>query len=111
MKSIIRWITLIGILAGLVGSASASLNGSIAGTVVDQSDQPLPGVVVTIELVSTGYYASKVTGVNGTFSVGNLQPATYKLTFTLPGFATLKEDVLVPVGNNVHQTFVMTASP
>lgn len=111
MKGRIRSIALIGILAGLVGSAAASTNGSIAGTVVDQSDQPIAGVVVNSEMTSMGYYATKVADIDGAFSVGNLEAATYTLTSYSPGFATLNKDVLLRVSDNVHQTFVMTASP
>jgi hypothetical protein len=111
MKIIIRWITLLSVLATLVGTASASLDGSIAGTVVDQGEQPLPGVVVTIVNSTSGYSATKVTDIDGAFTAGNLQPATYTLTLTLPGFALLKKEVQVLAGRTVHPTYVMTASP
>lgn len=63
--------------------------GSVSGTVVTSSGQPLGGVTVTVrggttELVST----TPTTGAVGAFTVPNLPtPGTYVLTFEKDGFA------------------------
>jgi hypothetical protein len=66
---------------------------SIAGTVKDTSDALLPGVTVEaaspalIEKVRTA-----VTDGTGQYRIENLRPGTYSVTFTLPGFATVRRE-------------------
>src|SRR5512138_1953326 len=69
----------------------AFAQASIAGTVRDTSDALLPGVTVEasspalIEKVRTA-----VTDGTGQFRIENLRPGTYTVTFTLPGFQTVR---------------------
>ena len=66
---------------------------SIAGVVRDSSGGVLPGVTVEaaspvlIEKVRT-----VVTDDSGSFRIVNLRPGAYTVTFTLPGFSTIKRE-------------------
>jgi hypothetical protein len=69
--------------------------GAIAGAVRDSSGAVLPGVTVEasspelIEKVRT-----VVTDERGLYSIVDLRPGVYTVTFTLPGFSTFKRDGL-----------------
>ncbi len=79
-------------LAALLPSA-AYAQASIAGVVRDSSGAVLPGVTieaaspVLIEKIRTA-----VTDGNGRFQIVDLRPGAYSVTFTLPGFNTVKRD-------------------
>lgn len=81
-------------LAILPASAFAqNANASISGTVKDASGAVLPGVTVEasspvlIEKVRTS-----VTEGNGQYRIVNLLGGTYTVTFSLPGFSTVKRE-------------------
>ena len=88
--------------AGLLGMlliaapASAQLAAGIQGTVRDTSGGVLPGVTVEaaspalIEKVRTA-----VTDSEGRYNVVNLQPGTYTVTFSLPGFSNVRREGIV----------------
>ena len=65
----------------------------IAGVVRDTSGAVLPGVTVEaaspvlIEKIRTA-----VTGSDGTYTIPDLRPGAYSVTFSLPGFSTVKRD-------------------
>src|SRR5688572_28740978 len=69
-----------------------SIRPSLTGVVTDASGAVLPGVTVDaaspalIEKVRTG-----VTDGNGQFRILDLAPGVYTVTFTLPGFNTIKQ--------------------
>ncbi|NOT45360.1 MAG: TonB-dependent receptor [Acidobacteria bacterium] len=73
---------------------------SITGTVRDTSGAVLPGVTVEaaspvlIEKVRT-----VVTDGNGRFQIVDLRPGTYTVTFTLPGFNTVRQDGVTLAGS------------
>jgi hypothetical protein len=79
------------VLGGFPESASAQ--SSIAGTVRDASGAVLPGVSVEatspvlIERIRTA-----MTNERGQFTIVDLRPGTYKVTFTLSGFNTFIRD-------------------
>jgi len=83
-------VVLVVLLVPAVGAAQTS---SIAGTVKDLSGAVLPGVTVEasspvlIEKARAG-----VTDGSGLYRVENLRPGTYLVTFTLPGFTTVKRE-------------------
>jgi hypothetical protein len=65
----------------------------IAGTVRDTSGAVLPGV--TVEAASPALIEKVrvvVTNDEGRFNIVDLRPGTYVVTFTLPGFRTVKRD-------------------
>ena len=76
-------------------SASAQINGSITGVVKDASGAVLPGV--TIEVASPALIEKIRTAVSdgqGLYRMVDLRPGTYTVTFTLPGFSTMKREGL-----------------
>ena len=75
---------------------------AIAGTVKDTSDALLPGVTVEaaspalIEKVRTA-----VTDGTGQYRIENLRPGQYTVTFTLPGFTTVRREGIELTGSFV----------
>ncbi len=75
------------LLAALAGVASAqSSSGTISGRVLDQTDQPVPGALVTLARPDTHETRTFTTGETGQFVFASIQPATYDITVDLPGF-------------------------
>ena len=80
-------------LAALWPAAAFAQTSSIAGTVRDTSGAVLPGV--TVEVSSPALIEktrSAVTDGAGQYKIIELRPGTYSVTFTLPGFSTVKRD-------------------
>ena len=73
---------------------------SIGGTVRDSSGAVLPGV--TVEASSSALIEktrSVVTDGTGQYKIENLRPGTYTVTFTLPGFNTIKREGIELAGS------------
>ena len=96
------WATALGITAALLLlPALASAQGSgISGTVTDETGGVLPGVTVEarspaiIEQVRTG-----ITDGAGQYSIIALEPGTYSVTYSLPGFGTVvREGIELSIG-------------
>ena len=72
--------------------------GGLLGTVSDDSDAVLPGVKVSLTNKATGRTTTTTAGSYGNYSVHNLEPGRYSLTFELAGFTRAEVpnvDVLV----------------
>src|SRR5688572_14674134 len=99
MRRTARMIALLGFL--LVPSF-AHAQASIAGLVKDASGAVLPGV--TVEAASPALIEKTRTAVtdgSGQFTVIDLRPGTYTVTFTLPGFSTVRREGIVLTGSFV----------
>jgi hypothetical protein len=89
-------------LCALLLPAWAHAQAEIAGVVRDASGGVLPGVTVEasspalIEKVRT-----TVTSETGQYRILSLVPGTYSVTFTLPGFATIRRDGIELTGSQV----------
>src|SRR6266542_6281150 len=73
--------------------AAASAQASLTGIVKDTSGAVLPGV--TVDAASPALIEkvrSVVTNGTGQYQIVNLVPGSYSLTFTLPGFNTVKRE-------------------
>ena len=85
----LAWVGLLPAIAQAQGTTA----GAVAGVVRDTTGAVLPGVTVEaaspalIEKVRSG-----VTNEQGQFQIVNLPPGAYTVTFTLPGFRTLRRE-------------------
>src|SRR5262245_852231 len=73
------------------GTSGQGLTGTIAGTVRDATGAVLPGV--TVEAASPALIEKVrvvVTDTQGLYRIVDLRPGTYTVTFSLPGFSTLR---------------------
>jgi hypothetical protein len=83
--------------------------GELVGKVVDDQGGVLPGVTVTLTGPAVMGAQTAITGSNGIYRFPGVNSGTYKLTFELPGFATLvRDDVIVPVRQTVTVDATLT---
>ena len=98
-RMLTRLVVLLGIIVAGPGVASAQ---SFAGIVRDTSGAVLPGV--TVEVSSPALISkvrSSVTDGSGQYRIPDLPPGTYKVSFTLPGFATVVREGVELTGGGV----------
>src|SRR5512144_3286786 len=93
-------LRLLGIVASLLllAASTASAQSAINGLVRDTSGAVLPGVTVEASSdVLIEKSRTVTTDGDGRYSIVDLRPGTYEVTFTLPGFSTFKRsEVIVP---------------
>ena len=86
-------------LGCLLLPSTARAQSAFTGVVKDTSGAVLPGV--TVEAASPALIEktrSVVTDANGAYRIVDLRPGIYTVTFSLPGFSTVKrEDVELAV--------------
>jgi hypothetical protein len=88
----------------LAAPAAAHAQSAFAGIVRDATGAVLPGV--TVESASPALIEqvrSASTDANGAYKIENLRPGVYVLTFSLPGFSTVKREG-VELGSNFTAT-------
>ena len=101
MKQVlIRGAAALLLLAGLPAAVFAQ--ASITGIVRDASGAVLPGVTVeAASPVIIEKVRSATTDGTGRYTIPDLRPGTYRVTFTLPGFRTVVRDELELTGTRV----------
>jgi hypothetical protein len=96
MRTRFTWMALVtAVLALLVLPTTARAQSAFAGIVKDATGAVLPGV--TVEAASPALIEqvrSANTDANGAYKIENLRPGVYVLTFSLPGFSTVKKEGL-----------------
>ncbi len=98
-RIVVRLFVVVCIVTAAPTVASAQ---SLAGTVRDTSGAVLPGV--TVEASSPALITKVRSGVTdeaGQYRIPDLPPGSYKVTFTLPGFATVVREGLELSGGGV----------
>ena len=97
MRTVLRLLFVV--LALLLAPQLALAQASIVGVVKDASGAVLPGV--TVEAASPALIErvrSVSTNDSGQYRIEDLRPGTYSVTFTLPGFSTVKRDSIELTG-------------
>jgi hypothetical protein len=102
MRSRLAIGTLIIALSIAFASAQQITTGVIQGTVTDATGAVLPGASVEARNLGTNLSRTATTDADGRYIFLQLQPGTYRVTFTMPGFATLvHENIQVTVGQSL----------
>jgi hypothetical protein len=103
--------------------AQSGGEGSITGTVTDNTGAAIGGATVTATNASTGIKSTRTTTSAGAYTITPLPPGTYSITVTAKGFKTLQQDnlsvdALVALGINpvlsvgdTTETVTVTAAP
>src|SRR5688500_15087806 len=89
----------VALLSLLLLPLAAFAQASITGTVKDSSGAILPGV--TVEAASPALIEKiriATSDGNGQYRITELRPGPYTVTFTLPGFSTVKRDGITLTG-------------
>ena len=98
--SLVHCLAVVALMALLPSLAHAQ--SSITGTIRDASGAVLPGVTVEVASpVLIEKVRSTVSDGSGQYRLTELLPGTYSLTFSLPGFSTVKRDGVEITGAGV----------
>src|ERR1700751_2505654 len=96
-------LALLGTPAMLIGQA---VTGSIYGSVTDSSGSILPGAVVTVISTDTGLSHSTNANDSGEFVFPVLDPGTYNISTSVPGFSRVTQrDIRLSANQNVYASF------
>ena len=96
----VSWVGVLILGLSSVVSAQQVLRGSIAGTVTDETGANLPGVTVTVTSPALQVpQILRVSGERGEYLIPELGAGTYRVSYELPGFATLvREGIILTTG-------------
>jgi hypothetical protein len=81
------------VLASFLGAQTATT--SLRGTITDAKGAVLQGATVQLSNSATGFSRTTKSGGDGVYQFLEVPPATYVLTVSASGFATLKQDKVV----------------
>src|SRR5262245_24931479 len=96
------------VVVSLSLESSAQVSASIGGTVSDPSGALMPGVDVTATNVNTGITTTQITNEAGAYQIPSVQPGTYRLKASLPGFqAATRENIQLSQGQQVRFNFTL----
>ena len=93
MREMTRAALAVLVLLAVPVASHAQTLGTVAGVVKDASGAVLPGA--TVEVASPALIEKVRTAATdgaGQYAIIDLPPGTYGVTFTLPGFSTVKRD-------------------
>src|SRR6202049_2121389 len=101
MRGFIRLVLLALTCLSIVPAVAHAQGASIAGVVKDTSGAVLPGVTVeAASPVLIEKVRSAVTDGSGQYKIVEILPGPYTVTFTLPGFSTVKHDGVEVTGSS-----------
>ena len=81
--------------------------GLVAGQVIDETNAPLPGVLVELRQAGAAAPLTAITDEQGRFTLTSHVPGAAELTFKLINFGTVRRHITVEADNPVALTVVM----
>src|SRR5262245_26377559 len=90
-------IVLILIALLIVPLSAAAQSSSLRGTITDQQNALIPGVVVTATNLDIQATRATLSGEGGTYAFAQLPPGTYKIQAELPGFSTFSAQIRLQI--------------
>lgn len=121
--SLVRSLAALCVLAMAQLAVGQAVNGTIVGTVTDQTGAAVPGAAVTATLTSTGAAHQSVSNGSGNYTFPDMQPGTYTISVDAKGFKTSRQENIDLVSNtttrvdvtllpgNVSETVTVTTAP
>jgi hypothetical protein len=95
-------------LAAISPAFGQAVNGSISGTVKEETGSVLSGATAIFTNTKTGVETKALTNSDGIFHGFNLQPGTYDLNISDPGFSQgIKTGIVLNVGAEVTVDFTL----
>ena len=89
-------------------AVAQSATTSLRGTITDSKGAVVQGGVITLSNPATGFTRTVKSGADGVYQFLEIPPATYSLTVTVSGFATVKQErVTLQVSQPATQDFVL----
>ena len=105
LRFLYRVILLLFILPSIAFGAT---NGNIKGTIVDEYEVPLPGVLIVISSDNLMGQRQTQTDANGQFFIAELPPGSYRLEASRKKFATVvRPNLTIRIGQNTIVNIVM----
>ena len=89
---ILQALTIIGLLSASAALVMGAVDGSITGTVKDQTDRVIVGATVVATNTAQGIQTKTVTDEHGLYAFPSLAVGTYELEFQSSGFRPFKRD-------------------
>jgi hypothetical protein len=116
-------VAALGVLALVQLASAQAVNGTIVGTVTDQTGAAVPNATVKATLTSTGATHDTVSNGSGNYSFPDMQPGLYTVSVDAKGFkkirqeninllsnTTVRVDASLPPGD-VSETITVTTAP
>ena len=104
MRPLVVLTAIVGVGALLLPATAGAQGGSLSGQVEDTTGGILPGVTVEADSpVNIEGTITAFTDGSGRYTIINLRPGTYTVTFTLPGFNTFVREGIVLIGDAAVQ--------
>lgn len=89
--------------SGIVAHAQTATTGAVSGTVANKSGAPLAGATVRLSSAQTS--RTFLTGTDGTFRLGLLNPGAWTVEVTKSGFQKITQTISVLVNQTQPVTF------
>ncbi len=107
-RSLSAIITMMFFFAASVAVSAQGTGGSITGNVTDSTGLRIAHATATVTNNTKGEIRTAYTNTAGEFTVPNLQPGTYTITISAPGFGTAESrEVLVQIGDQLVEDYAL----
>ncbi len=101
LKRLITGILAVLVVAAVMAPslmAQSLISGDLTGTITDPSGAVVSGATVALKSDATGATRTATTGPNGTYRFSLLQPGTYTISASAPGFSKAQTQASVAIG-------------
>jgi TolA-binding protein len=86
---------------------AADSTGRFSGKVVTKDGAGIPGATLLLERIEITWLKEITTGANGNFMQVGLEPRDFRITITAKGYAPMKTQIRVPLGDTITQTYTL----
>src|SRR3954454_23429135 len=107
MRGTVQLLLSVILLSAASTANSQSNYATLSGTVVDPQEKVVPGCTVHLTSQSTRSIRQATTNEIGIFQISGLPPGDYELSVQAPGFAFIKQELKLEVGQTMTLDFTL----